>query len=352
VQINATINFMKIAIAMSGGMDSTAAALILKRKGYEVLGLHARLHSDSDRTWSLARKAADEISVPIQLVDLSKAFSDLIINHFVLEYASGRTPSPCLNCNRFIKAGLLLEHARQLGCTKFATGHYARISRTEDGWGLFRGIDTEKDQSYFLSMLKRESLSKILFPLGEMTKAQVKVLLKNERISVSDSPESQEICFIVDQNYRGFLLKKGIDAKPGNIMNSHGKSLGKHKGIVGYTIGQRRGLGICGPEPLYVTRIDALSNTIVVGPRKETLSWSLRISGISFLTSATPATGNKFDIKIRSTAKSVPCTVIARRGEALDVEFDRPQSGVSPGQAACLYLGDRVIGGGWIESGE
>ncbi|MGO9122466.1 MAG: tRNA 2-thiouridine(34) synthase MnmA [Desulfomonilaceae bacterium] len=343
---------MKIAIAMSGGMDSTAAALILKRKGYDVLGLHARLHSDSDRTWSLARIAAHEISVPIQLVDLSTEFSDLVINHFVLEYARGRTPSPCLRCNRFIKADLLFERALELGCSKFATGHYARILKTEDGWGIFRGTDTEKDQSYFLSMLKRESLGKTLFPLGEMTKAHVKAFLKNERISVGDSPESQEICFIPDRDYRGFLLKQGVDAKPGQIINLQGKLLGKHEGIIGYTIGQRRGLGICGPEPLYVTRIDASSNTIVVGTRKETLCWTLRISRLSLLTSAIPAIGNKFDIKIRSTAKPVRCTVIARHGEALDVEFDRPQSGVSPGQATCLYLGDRVIGGGWIESGE
>ncbi len=333
-------------------MDSTAVALILKRKGYDVLGLHARLHSDSDRTWSLARKAAHEISVPIQLVDLSKEFADRIINHFVLEYAMGRTPSPCLRCNRLIKADLLLESARRLGCDKLATGHYARILRAEDGWGLFRGMDKEKDQSYFLSMLKRESLSRTIFPLGEMTKAQVKALLKNEKISVSDSPESQEICFIPDRDYRGFLLKQGIDSKPGHILNSQGKSLGKHSGIIGYTIGQRRGLGICGPKPLYVTRIDASTNTLVVGTRTETLSRRLSMSGFSLLTSGTPAIGDNFDIKIRSTARAVPCTVVAQHGEALDLEFQRPQSGVSPGQAACLYSGDRVVGSGWIESGE
>jgi len=342
---------MKIAVAMSGGMDSTAAALILSRKGYEVLGVHIRLHSDSDRTWLLAQRAAQEISVPIQLVDLSVAFSNLVINYFVAEYSSGRTPSPCLICNRFIKADLLFEQARELGCERLATGHYARILKTDHGWGLFRGVDAAKDQSYFLSMLKREALSRTVFPLGKLTKAQVKDFLKSEGISIADSDESQEICFIPDRDYRNFLLNSGLKAKPGPIVDSQGRVIGKHQGIIGYTIGQRRGLGICGPEPLYVLRIDPLSHTIVAGTRKEALSGTLKISGFSRLVSSAPAAGDKFHVKIRSTAKAVICAIAAQREDSLELKFDEPQSGVSPGQAACLYSGDRVVGGGWIESG-
>jgi tRNA-specific 2-thiouridylase len=343
---------MKIAIAMSGGMDSTAAALILKRKGHDVLGLHIRLHSGSDRTWLLAQRAAQEVWVPIQLVDLSAEFSDLVINHFVAEYSSGRTPSPCLVCNRFIKADLLFERARALGCERLATGHYARILKTDHGWGLFRGVDTAKDQSYFLSMVKRETLSRTLFPLGEMTKVQVKDFLKSQGISIADSDESQEICFIPDGDYRKFLLNRGLEANPGPIVDSQGKVIGQHQGIIGYTVGQRRGLGICGPEPLYVVRIDPLSHTVVAGTRKEALSRTLKISGFSRLISSAPAAGDKFRVKIRSNAKAVICTIAAQQEDSLKLEFDEPQSGVSPGQAACLYSGDRLIGGGWIESGE
>ena len=343
---------MKIAVAMSGGMDSTAAALILKRKGYDVLGLHIRLHSDSDRTWPLAQEAAREISVQIQLVDLSSEFSELVINHFVAEYSRGRTPSPCLICNRFIKADLLFERARELGCERLATGHYARILKTDHGWGLFRGVDTAKDQSYFLSMLKREALGRTLFPLGELTKAQVKNFLKSERISIANSEESQEICFIPDRDYRNFLLNSGLEAKPGPIVDSQGRVIGKHQGIIGYTIGQRRGLGVCGPEPLYVIRIDPLNHAVVAGTRKDTFSSALRISGFSRLTSSVPAVGDKFHVKIRSTAKAVICAIAAQWEDRLELTFDEPQSGVSPGQAACLYSGDRVVGAGWIESGE
>ena len=341
---------MRIAVAMSGGLDSTATALTLKRRGHEVLGLHMRLHSGSDRTWALAQKAAHEIRVPIQLVDLSKAFSDLVIDHFVAEYSKGRTPSPCPVCNRVIKTGLLFEQARKLGCGKLATGHYARIMETADGLGLFRGADVAKDQSYFLSMLRWDVLSRTLFPLGDTTKARVRDFLKSEGITVCNSEESQELCFIPKGDYRGFLLKRGIEAKPGFIVNLQGTVLGRHKGIIGYTVGQRRGLGICAPEPLYVIRIDPVTHTVVAGTKEETLLPVLRISRLSLLASSAPAVGDRFEVKIRSTAKAMVCTVTCVQGDGLELRFDKPQSGVATGQAAVLYVGDRVMGGGWIDT--
>ena len=339
---------MRVAVAMSGGVDSTASALILRRKGHDVIGFHVRLHPRSDQSWEMAKAAAEQIGVPIHQVDLSEEFRNLVIGHFVEEYSRGRTPSPCPLCNRFIKMTLLFDQARAFGCKQLATGHYARIGGTPDQPVLMRGKDKRKDQSYFLFMLTRQILGRTIFPLGELTKTRVRELLRVEGISVWESDESQELCFIPDGDYREFLRKHGIADRPGRIVDSVGTMVGKHKGVANYTVGQRRGLGISRPKPVYVVSVDPESNTVVVGNREETLRPAFTINKINLLTPEQPSAGERFDVKIRSTSPAVPCMIGECRDDSMEIRFEKPQPGVAPGQAAVLYSGDTVAGGGWI----
>ncbi len=339
---------MRIAVAMSGGMDSTAAALLLKRKGHEIIGLHMRLHSNSEITWLAARKAAQEIGVSIYVIDLSKEFAEIVVAPFVEHYARGYTPSPCPICNRHIKMGLLFEHARQFGCEKLATGHYARISEGSGGLSLSKGKDLTKDQSYFLFNLTEEMLDRTIFPLGEFAKNQIREVLKQESISVAESEESQELCFIPGGNYRAFLVEKNVPREPGYIVNTQGKILGSHEGITNFTVGQRRGIGVPASRPLYVIRIDARTNAVVVGFKEETFRSSVLIRGINLLPSFRPSRGDKFLVKVRSTSRAVGCTVVRDSDTSLELEFDQPQSGIAAGQAGVLYSGNQLAGGGWI----
>ncbi len=340
---------MRVAVAMSGGMDSTAAALVLKKQGFEVAGIHMRLHDRSEEAWESARKAASEIAVSVHAIDFREDFSRLVVNTFVNEYSRGRTPSPCPVCNRCIKMSLLFDHAVSLGCEKLATGHYARVIDGPDGPELWRGKDRAKDQSYFLFGLTREMLTRTMFPLGNFTKTEVREFLKKEGVSVWESPESQELCFVPDNDYRGFLSKHGLTDLPGDIVDSAGNVLGRHSGISGFTVGQRKGLGICGPKPLYVVRVVYETRTIVVGTKEETYTPMVRIEDVNLLAPSMPATGDRFQVKVRSTSKAVPCTLLRCDEGSYEFRFDEPQSAVAPGQAAVLYLHDRVIGGGWIQ---
>jgi tRNA-specific 2-thiouridylase len=337
---------------MSGGVDSTATALLLKQSGLPVVGLHMRLHSYSKTTEELTRTVAKEIGVPVFVRDLSQDFNKLVIDPFLREYSRGRTPSPCPICNRWIKATLLFEHARSLGCDTLATGHYARIEEIAGRYALLKAEDRTKDQSYFLFMLTPEILRRTLFPLGTLSKDYVRGFLRSEGITVSESEESQELCFIPNCDYKAFLSYHGIGSQPGPIVDLRGEVLGRHEGIYRYTVGQRRGLGVCAPKPYYVVKIVADTNTIVVGTREETFASTVRISKVNILEPSRLSINATFDIKIRSTTVPVPCTLIRKSEDFLEFKFDQPQPAVAPGQAAVLYYGDRVIGGGWIDAAD
>jgi len=331
-------------------MDSTAAGLLLKSAGYEVAGFHVRLHALSDRAWPQVKETAEEVGIPVQQVDLSREFADRIVTPFVEEYASGSTPSPCPRCNRTIKLALLFERVQLLGFDRIATGHYARIAEGEDGPELLRGVDRKKDQSYFLALLTRDMLKRCLFPLGDYKKTAVRDLLKHRGISVWQSEESQELCFVPGGNYRAFLREHGIEPRPGPITDVQGRVLGEHQGITAYTVGQRRGLGVCGPEPYYVIRIDPRTNTVVIGTREESLADIVRIRGINRLTPAPLGMGAQFQVKVRSTARPAACAVIASSPDTVDLRLDMPQGGIARGQVAVLYSGEKVVCGGWIDS--
>ncbi|MFH1115099.1 MAG: tRNA 2-thiouridine(34) synthase MnmA [Pseudomonadota bacterium] len=340
---------MKVAVAMSGGVDSTAAALLLKQSGFEVVGLHMRLHRHSDAAGKLAESAARQVGVPLYVFDLSVDFTNLVIEPFLGEYSRGRTPSPCPLCNRQIKFTLLFERARSLGCEKLATGHYARIEEISGEPALLRAADNTKDQSYFLFALTSEILGRTLLPLGKLTKARVREILQSEGLTQSHSEESQELCFIPGGDYKEFLRLHGVPSRPGPIADLQGNLLGRHRGICRYTVGQRRGLGISAAEPYYVVRIDADTDTVVVGTREQTFTSTGRISRINVLEPCGLTPGARFEVKVRSTASPVPCRLTRISGDSLDLEFDAPQSAVAPGQAAVLYSGGRVVCGGWIE---
>jgi tRNA-specific 2-thiouridylase len=329
-------------------MDSTAAAVILKRQGHEVHGLHMKLHPDSD-TWGKAQTAAAQIGIPIEEIDLTEDFQRLVVTPFVEAYAAGRTPSPCPVCNRVIKLTRLLEKANSLGCDKLATGHYARIEASVEGPMLLRGLDKRKDQSYFLFMLSRSMLDVVLFPLGSHTKTRVREWLRQEGFSAWEADESQELCFVPANDYRKFVASRGVEARSGPIKTLDGKTVGTHGGIVGFTVGQRRGLRIAAAAPLYVLRIDPDANAIYVGTKEQTYVNWMKMTGVNLLTELPISIGSRFEVKVRSTAKAVWCTVSRSRGSTLEVRFDEPQSGVALGQAGVLYSGDRVMAGGWIE---
>ena len=356
---------MKIAVAMSGGIDSSVAAVLLKNMGHEVVGLTLRIPMYAETKTGLvrddlccspesieaARSLALAHSFEHRVVDVEDDFSKEIVDPFCSEYLAGRTPSPCIHCNARIKFRKLIEFAASLGCEKLATGHYARLGVTDSGRHyVSAGLDRNKDQSYFLFALGQDILRGVIFPLGDRRKEEIRMMASDLGLAVADRPESQEICFVQDNDYPRYIERRtGSIPPPGDIVSTGGKVLGRHRGIHRYTIGQRRGLGIAAERPLYVVGIDAARNVVIAGFREELFRSGLYARDITLM-KAQSLDGIGALVKTRSTQRPFAATLSERDG-GVEVRFAEPQAGITPGQAAVFYdeSGD-VLGGGWIES--
>lgn len=348
---------------MSGGVDSSVAALLLERQGYEVIGVTMRLWTveredvpvSSKRCCSVedvddARRVCQVIGVPHYVQNFEREFQQHVVEYFVEEYDRGRTPHPCLACNDKIKFDFLLRRAMFLDADYIATGHYARVRRSENGFKLLKGLDPRKDQSYVLFTLRQSELQHLLLPVGEYPKADIRKLAADAGLPVANKPDSQEICFIPDGDYRKFLGERGSPV-PGDIVDSDGNVLGKHPGIQFFTVGQRRGLGLQGNsgEPMFVTRIVADENRVVLGRRDELdleRLWASRVTYIEDLAVTEPL---EVTAKIRYNASESPATLIPR-GDWAEVRLHTPQRAITPGQAVVFYQGEMVVGGGIIET--
>jgi tRNA-specific 2-thiouridylase len=348
-----------VAIALSGGVDSAVAGMLLLEQGYEVIGLTLRLWQDApsgvgpDRLSdppAQARLIAHALGIPFHVVDAASPFQACVVQRFVAEYRAGRTPNPCLYCNRHIKFGYLLQQALQLGTRRLATGHYARVRRSPDGpgWQLLKGVDPDKDQSYFLYVLGQRQLGRVLFPLGSWTKERVKSLAQSRQLPVARH-ESQDLCFLPDNDYRRFLRAQAPEAfAPGPILNTQGEQIGEHRGLVEYTIGQRSGIGIPAREALYVLHLDVPTNALIVGLRDELGRKEFVAREVNWIQGSPPDQPVQAEIKIRYRALPVQALVTPLSDQAVQVEVVRSLRDVTPGQGVVFYSGELVIGGGLI----
>ncbi|MDL2329036.1 tRNA 2-thiouridine(34) synthase MnmA [Desulfosarcina sp. OttesenSCG-928-A07] len=342
-----------VAIAVSGGVDSLVAAYLLKQHHGDVIGLHF-LTGYEDPSESLAAAVADrfaQMDIPIIIVDLCAAFKTHVVNYFVAAYRGGQTPNPCLVCNVRIKFGALLDAAQKHGASRLATGHYACITKDPCGrYGLKKGIDTAKDQSYFLSRLTSDQLSRACFPLGTWTKGRVRALAAEKKLFPVTRKESQDVCFIRDGNYAHFLEKEaGIPAIPGDIVTVRGDFVGRHKGLYHYTIGQRRGINCPAARAYYVIDLNPLENQLIVGHTEDLQAAGCQVADINWI-SGVPEKAVTALVRLRYRHTAVPATLMPMGENSAQVWFDTPQNAVTPGQAAVFYREEAVLGSGWIVS--
>jgi tRNA-specific 2-thiouridylase len=341
----------KVVVAVSGGVDSACAAAILKQAGFDCTAVYMKLYEQPAEKCEDAEKAAKHFGIPFEILDLSGEFKK-VIDYFCSEYKQARTPNPCVFCNRFIKFGKLLEYAKSKGADFLATGHYVQIIKEENGLGLYAAANTSKDQSYALAMIDRAVLKNILFPLGKSDKSQTRKMAESLGLEVSNKPDSQEICFVPDNNYAAKLESLCPEiVRQGNIIDGKNKILGTHNGIHHFTIGQRRGLKVAMGVPFYVTKLDARENAVTLGPDAELLHKGLRADGANWLVDEPLETFAAL-IKIRYNHKPVPGRVKPGRN-IVEVFFEQPIRAITPGQAVVFYLknekGLKVAGGAWIK---
>jgi len=352
----------RVVIALSGGVDSATAAALLVEQGYEVIGMMLRLWAEADSEGERrnrccspeaadgARRVCERLGIPFYLIDAQAPFKERVVDYFIAEYARGRTPNPCLMCNRYIKFGLLLEKALALEADFLATGHYARIRCTDGRYQLLRGVDPHKDQSYFLYMLGQGHLARLLFPVGEYTKEQVREMARQHGLPMAGRTESQDLCFMVDNDYRRFLrIHAPHILRPGPILDRRGQVLGEHQGLPLYTIGQRSGLGIAWKEPLYVLELDPARNAVIVGPARELGRQELIATDVNFVSGEWPEEPQVVTARIRYRGREVPAVVEPLNTARVRVRFREPLRDITPGQGVVFYRGEVVLGGGIIE---
>jgi tRNA-uridine 2-sulfurtransferase len=349
----------KVVVAMSGGVDSSVAAALLKEQGYEVIGMMMRLWSepgkeDSNRcctpdSMGQARRVAAKLDIPFYVVDAKEVFRSTVVQYFLDGYARGETPNPCLVCNRQIRWTFLLDHALALGADHMATGHYVRVRKAEDGYQLLRAVDRNKDQSYVLHVLTQDKLARALFPVGDYSKPEIRQIAEKYGLPTASRKDSQDLCFLAGEDYRNFLQRNATGLlQPGRIVTRAGQSIGEHTGLANYTIGQRKGLGVASPVPLYVLGKNALTNTLVVGTQEELGSRELTARDVNWVSGKAPEDPFRAEVKIRYTAKEAWAWITPTGNEQVNVQFDAPQRDITSGQAAVFFDGDRLLGGGII----
>ncbi|MEO5366949.1 MAG: tRNA 2-thiouridine(34) synthase MnmA [Magnetococcus sp. WYHC-3] len=355
-----------IAVAMSGGVDSSAVAALLLSQGRRVIGLtmqlwdHGRSAPGGRTCCSLddvqdARQVAAHLGIPFYVVNFESAFRDSVVDDFLRARAAGATPNPCVRCNQVLKFQLLLERALALGASHLATGHYARCERGDDGKPvLLRGLDTSKDQSYFLFSTPRDTLTRLLFPLGGLHKEQTRALAAQAGLHLASKGESQDLCFIPDGDSAAFAQRHlpPHTFAPGPIVDLQGRVLGTHQGLNHYTVGQRRGLGVAAAQPLYVLALQPATQTLVVGPHQALARNTLVAASCNWLDPRPPEDWQGVSAKIRYASPAAPVTLASQGEGCIAVRFAEPQYGIAPGQACVFYHGERVLGGGWIAAGE